>query len=555
LGERGYPDLHDHLRELDACGLLVRVDRPIDKDTELHPLVRWQYRGGVPEAERRAFLFNRVVDSRGRSFEMPVTVGALAATPRIYAIGLGCRAAAGPPASQAGGGPEASWTQWVSERWRHAVAHPVAPVAVDAGPFQEVTVWERGKPGAGLDELPVPISTPGFDTSPYLTCAHFFSRDPETGIQNCGNYRGQVKAEGRMGVNIGLELGQGIHRHWQKYRRLGRPMPVAVAVGGPPAVSYAACQKLPYDVDELEVAGGLLGEPLRVVPVGEEGLLVPAESEIVIEGWIPTDALEPEGAFGESHGYVNLPEPDLILEVRRITRRRDAVFASIISQVTPSESSVIKKVALEPLLLRFLQETIGIRSVTAVGMHEPLTNVRKLIVVQMRSPKEHEVWQALFAAANFNAAAGKIVVAVDEDIDPQNSDAILWALCYRMVPHQDVQIMRGKNAGHGPDSANPYDASGHGALDSALLVNATRKRPLPPVSLPKREYMERARAIWEELGLPRLRPESPWHGYSLGDWSAALEEMAERAVRGDYLANGELLRQGRVDLPRDGGEP
>src|ERR1700716_2010687 len=82
-------DFQDHLAELERAGLLVRVDRPINKDTELHPLVRWQFLGGLPENERRAFLFTNVVDSKGRRYDIPVVLGALAASPRIYALGMG----------------------------------------------------------------------------------------------------------------------------------------------------------------------------------------------------------------------------------------------------------------------------------------------------------------------------------------------------------------------------------------------------------------------------------------------------------------------------------
>src|SRR5438045_4267007 len=82
-------DFQKHLATLEAQGLLVRIDRPIDKDTELHPLVRWQFQGGLEEAERRAFLFTNVVDSAGKRYDMPVAVGALAASPRIYALGMG----------------------------------------------------------------------------------------------------------------------------------------------------------------------------------------------------------------------------------------------------------------------------------------------------------------------------------------------------------------------------------------------------------------------------------------------------------------------------------
>src|SRR3989442_6069507 len=89
LQQRPRLDFQDHLADLEAAGLLVRIDRPINKDTELHPLVRWQFLGGIPEDERRAFLFTNVVDSRGERYDIPVAVGALAASPRIYAMGMG----------------------------------------------------------------------------------------------------------------------------------------------------------------------------------------------------------------------------------------------------------------------------------------------------------------------------------------------------------------------------------------------------------------------------------------------------------------------------------
>ena len=87
---RAYPDLHDHIRSLDEAGLLIKVDRPINKDTEMHPLVRWQFRGGIEEKDRKAFLFTNVIDSKGRKYDIPVLVGGLAANREIYRIGIGC---------------------------------------------------------------------------------------------------------------------------------------------------------------------------------------------------------------------------------------------------------------------------------------------------------------------------------------------------------------------------------------------------------------------------------------------------------------------------------
>src|SRR4029450_12072726 len=112
-------DFQDHLADLEAKGLLVRIDRAINKDTELHPLVRWQFLGGVPEDKRRAFLFTNVTDAKGRRYDIPVVVGALAASPEIYAIGMGA------PVKDIGAA------------WMRAIAAPVAPIAVGAPPCTE----------------------------------------------------------------------------------------------------------------------------------------------------------------------------------------------------------------------------------------------------------------------------------------------------------------------------------------------------------------------------------------------------------------------------------
>ena len=140
--------------------------------------------------------------------------------------------------------------------------------------------------------------------------------------------------------------------------------------------------------------------------------------------------------------------------------------------------------------------------------------------------------------ASFRQAEGKWLIAVDEDIDATNSDALFWAMAYRCRPQHDVHVLKHKDQGHGPRSLTEQE-------DAAVLIDATLKESFPPVSLPKQEFMERAAQIWDELGLPTLRPESPWFGYSLGEWSEDLEEMAVRAVKSDYWETGKVYAQRR----------
>jgi hypothetical protein len=176
--------------------------------------------------------------------------------------------------------------------------------------------------------------------------------------------------------------------------------------------------------------------------------------------------------------------------------------------------------------------------VKRVSMHEPLTGVLVLIVLVLdRGVAETEVWRALYGASSLHRFAGRWVIAVNEDIDPENSDAVLWAMCYRAQAQHDLKVLDRKDPGHGP--RGPRD-NGEAA---SVLVNATLRGDYPPVALPAREFMERARVLWTELGLPDFVPQSPWHGYSLGFWPPHLAEQARMATDGDSFELGEKLRQ------------
>ena len=529
---RGYPDLHEHLRTLEERGLLLRIERPIDKDAEMHPLVRWQFVGGIDEHERKAFLFTHVVDARGRRYEFPVAVGALAANRAVYCAGM------------LADEPD------IPGRWENAIANPIPPRIVTEALCQEVVIEGdalKGE-GHGLDRLPIPVSTPGFDSAPTLTATNVITKDPETGVQNHGTYRAGLKAPDRLVVRMATRIGgAGGYRHYVKHQKRGdKTMPCAIVLGAPPCVAMVAPQKLPIDVDEIGVAGGLAGAPINVVRARTVDLLVPAEAEFVIEGELDTQLLEPEGPFGESHGHIALEEFNIPMRVTAITHRKDAIVASYISQVTPSESSAMKRVAYEPMFLAHLQKTLGIRSVKRVTLHERMTALRRIAIVTMeRGAPQTEIWRALYGITSFRADCGKICIAVNDDIDPDNSDAIFWALAFRMNPAKDLHVMPYRSQGHGPE--REHEAGDED--DATVLIDATMKEALPPLALPKREYMERASAIWHELGLPKLRPQSPWFGAPIGDWMPQWDEAAARAASGDYLANGrisEALRKGGI---------
>jgi 4-hydroxy-3-polyprenylbenzoate decarboxylase len=511
-------DLREHISRLKELGLLVTIEEPINKDTHLHPLVRWQFTGGLPDSARRAFLFTNVVGADGRKFDIPVIVGALAASPEIYAAGLGAK------------------VEDIGEIWTRGISSPIPPIHVENPVCQEIVITgeDLRRSGGGLAALPIPISTPGFDAAPYFTATLCVTKDPETGARNMGTYRAGLKANDRLGVRMATRLtGAGGYQHWLKYKEMGRPMPIAIVLGAAPVVQYTGPQKLAIDEDEMAVAGGLAGRALRTCKCKTVDLEIPADAELVIEGLIDTSLVEPEGPFGESHGYIALEEFNMSMRVTAITHRRDPILVSVVSQVTPSESSVMKKVAYEPLYFQHLKKVLNINGITGVIMHEPLSNLRPIIFLQFASKAiQSEVWRGLQGAATLQAQCGKIVIAVSDDVDPRNADAVFWSLAYRSNPIEDLLVVPYRSRSHGPKTAG-------GAANSTLLIDATAKNEMPPLALPARQYMEEAKEIWDRIGLPTLRPQPPWHGVHLGDWDERWEQFAQCAVRGEWARNGE----------------
>lgn len=530
MSERAYyRNLQEYLKALEQHGELVRVTRPINKDTELHPLVRLQYRG-LPEAERKAFLFENVVDSRGRSYDIPVAVACVAGTRSIYALGLKCR-------------PEE-----IPQRWADAYARPIQPVVVDKGPVQEVVVEGEQLDQKGLDLLPIPISTPGFDNAPYTSASQWITKHPETGVFNMAVYRGQLKAPRRLGCHVNTPH-HGLRLHWLRYRELGiREMPVAVVIGSAPHLIYTAVAKVPVDVSEYDIAGGLAGEPVELVRCRTVDLLVPAEAEIVIEGVIPTDAIELEGPFGEYPGYMARRGPTFFLEVTCITHRRNPIYEAMLSQMPPSESSKIRQIAQQGVVRRVVEQELGLRD-RLQGVYFPESaGSFGVCVVSFKKEKPDEPMQVL-EALHRRRVVSKLAVVVDDDINPSDPDAVFWALAYRMQPHRDVRVAPGVATALDPSIVPPWtekDALASEKLEgeaSVLLVDATRKWPYPPLSLPTREFMEKAMVLWKELGLPELHLKEPWFGYPLGYWTEEEQGEAALAVQGRYYETGERFKK------------
>ena len=274
------------------------------------------------------------------------------------------------------------------------------------------------------------------------------------------------------------------------------------------------------------VAGGLAGAPINVVRARTVDLLVPAESEIVIEGLIDTEYLEPEAPFGESHGHVALEEFNMPMRVTAITHRKKPIIPSYISQVAPSESSVIKRVAYEPLFLSHLRNTLGIRGVKKVTLHEPLTGLLRVTVVTLeKGTPRTEIWRALHGAAFFKGDCGKICIAVNEDIDRRQ--------CRRAALGDGL----------------PHE-SGRGRADGA----ASRPGPRAQARARRRRRFDAADGRHDERRHAAARAaQAGIHGARQGDLGGArLPSRCARSRRGSAIRSATGCRNGtrRPNAPR-----
>ena len=524
-----YKDIREYIEVLEKNGKLRRIKRLINKDTELSPLTRLQFLG-LPEKQRTAFLYDNITDIKGKKYSGSVLLGALGGSEDIYALAMQCK------------------REEIQEKRAHAERNPIKPKLVEKAPVQEEvhigdTLLEHG----GLEEFPIPIFTPGYDPAPAFTAPCWVTKDPDSGIRNVGNYRVLIKGQDKTGIDF-CRPTRGVAIHWNKARVKGQPLPAAIVIGGPPSIGLCAVVDFPIDVDELEMAGAIAGEALEVVKCKTVDLEVPAHAEMVIEGFIQTDVLEKEGPFGESIGYMSLTQPRPYFKVTCITHRKNPVLLGYISMYQPSESSKIKMLGNGASMYQHLHYAAGFEKVKKVVFSETSDSIA-LMVIQVKDTTHDETWEILEAAQKHRVDS-KIIVAVNDDIDPDHYPSLVWAISTRFQPHRDSKIMTRPCLGLTDVSLAPMqemekareDTSENPELftQSYLLMDATIKWPLPPVSLPTKEYMDKAVEIWKELGLPELDLPQTFHGRNLGYWHDEDVQKAKWAMEGNYKKTGEL---------------
>lgn len=520
MSENYYKDLRDCVEVLERRGLLYRWRRPVNKDSELMPLMRLQYRGRS-DAERQAFLYENVTDSQGRHYGMKVLTGVYAASRKIVGLGMGCE----DPGD-------------MYERWRHAVDKPIDPVIVQDGPVHEEVHVGAELEKVGLTMLPAPVEEPGFSGDTRVT-GPFITRDSASGVRNVGMYSGHFRPPNRMLAGIGPSHHAMLY-HYPNAKGRRESLPVAIVLGTLPDIAYVAAANLPYGLDELAVAGAIRQRPVELVRCKTVPLEVPAEAEVVIEGEISTEEMEKEQPFSDFPGYLMVERHRRpVVRVTAITHRHNPMLTAILVGLPPSESNGISRSCREMILYSFLKYSCNLPEVLEVCCPE-MGGGWNWWVIRMRKSHPSKPWQALQAASGRDPA-NKVIIVVDEDIDPKDPDMVIWAMSFAMQPHRDTRVIPGRVPLLDPSAysliSKPEERSYPPPSGcSGILIDATRKGPYPPVGLPKQKYMERALEIWKDEKLAPLALKAPWYGYSLGLWNAEDDEIAEAIARGEPVA-------------------
>ncbi|TKD22289.1 UbiD family decarboxylase [Rhodobacter capsulatus] len=307
------------------------------------------------------------------------------------------------------------------------------------GPVQDV-VLEPGR-GLNLEDLPVQKLWPGdggrlFTWLVVITRPHGTAADAVMSY-NLGIYRAQL--HGPESIIMRWLAHRGGAAHHRSWLAAGQPMPVAMVLGADPATLLSAALPLPEQVSELTFSGVLRGARSHLVPAKTVPLMVPADAEMVIEGWIHPNDTAPEGPFGDHTGYYNSVEPFPVLRVSALTHRKDPIYLSTYTGRPPDEPAIIGEVFNHLAMPVFRQQIPEIRDLFL----PPAACSYRIAVVQIakRYPGQAKrVMMALWGMlAQFSYT--KMIIVVDEDIDPRNWDDIAWAMATRMDPARDTVVL------------------------------------------------------------------------------------------------------------------
>lgn len=483
-----YNGFQDFLRKLERKGELKRIQEPVDPILEITEIA-----DRVVKAEGPALLFE---NPKGSQFPLAINVFA---TRHRMSMALGVddiEDIAGEIerlVTLPGNMPDGLLGKAMLLPGLALIGRNTAPkIITGPAPCQEVVKLGAD---AKLSELPVLHCWPQ-DGGRFITLPLVFTKEPRTGKRNVGMYRMQVYDDQTTGMHWQRhKVGS---RHHAEYESQGKPIEVAVALGGDPAFTYAATAPLPDMIDEMVFAGFLRKKPVELVRCKTVDLEVPADAEFVLEGYVPAGERRIEGPFGDHTGFYTLEDEYPIFKITAITHRRNPVYPATIVGRPPMEDGWLGKATERiflPLVRLFVPEVIDY-NLPVEGVFHNLCIVK----IRKRYPGHaQKVMNALWGLGQMMFT--KIIVVVDEWVDVQNLSEVLWVVANNIDPERDVLFTRG-----------PVDVLDHASraagFGSKMGIDATRKMPeegfsrrWPPVIEMSPEVKARVDALWGRLGL------------------------------------------------------
>lgn len=477
----GYRDLQEFINRLEEKKLLQRIRAEVDSDLEITEIADRVVKAGGP-----ALLFENVKGS-----DYPLLINSFGSYERMH-LALEVETL-DEIASQINEFMDMSSYLGIVNKIKSvpklARLARVFPRKVSNAACQEV-VEEPD-----LSKLPVLKCWPG-DGGRFFTLPLVITRDPETGLQNMGMYRMQVYDDRTTGMHWHLHKdGREIY---EKYRRQGGRMPVAVALGSDPATIYSATAPLPKEIDEMLFAGFLRKAPLEIVKCKTCDLYVPANAEFILEGYVDVDELREEGPFGDHTGYYSLKDIYPVFHVSCITRRKKPVYPATIVGKPPMEDCFLGK-ATERIFLPLLK----IQCPEIVDMNLPLEGVFHncvIVSIKKRYPGHaKKIMHALWGMGQMMYT--KMIVVVDGDINPHDVSTVAWKVFNNIDAKRDVVIVEGPL--DALDHASPLPHYGH-----KMGIDATKKwaseghtREWPEDIEMGGEIKERVDRRWKEYGI------------------------------------------------------
>lgn len=389
----------------------------------------------------------------------------------------------------------------LSDAWRQKLKGLkfLPPKFVTDGPVMENIV--RGD-DVDMTIFPTPMWH-ALDGGRYIGTGSFdVTRDPEDGWVNLGTYRVMVHDKNTLGYYI--SPGKHGRMHRQKYFERGERCPVAMVFGGDPLQFLGSCTEVPLGVCEYEWAGGVRGTPVKVIEGPVTGLPIPADAEIVVEGFADPNRLMTEGPFGEWTGYYgSASRVEPTLQVEALYYRNDPIIVGVPPAQPPEEMGRARAV-MRSALLRDELDKLGVPDVLGAWQHE-VGGTRFFTVISIKQRYPGHAKQVLHLASQTRSAAyaGRYTVVVDDDIDPSNMQEVLWAMCTRCDPALHIDFIHG--AWSTPlDPIIPPERKEKGDFTtSRALIDATKpwewRDQFPEVNAPSREVRESTARRWSHL--------------------------------------------------------